>query len=317
MEIYEITTIGQSNREAFRGYISPEVYRQLEPSGEAMALGALRDGWAVGALTFEVWEGSLNILSLGVDPSVNEDICRVELLDFLIQVIQDNKNIHSIQSVFFPASEEERLALTISYLTAGFAVSVTESKRYVLSLEKLADSQELTSGAGAGQFRFLSDLQGQGLTLLNAFLRANPSAYIDLPILDGDLIAEISLLSFAEDRSPDAALLFSHRTHSGVSLSLIALKDKAAARKGMPLLRLAAEQVQKRFPPETKVTVDGVNDFGNALVSKLAKDAILYETPALLADWQHSPLPALPSLAEMIVAYMEDNDRVTAGMTER
>jgi hypothetical protein len=306
MEIYEITTIGQSNREAFRGYLPPEVYRQLEPGGEAMALGALRDGWAVGALAFEVLTGSVNILSLAVDSSAGAAHCGADLLQTLVEAIQGNEALYSAYSIFAPESDEVRQTLSIAYLAADFALSVTESKRYVLSLEKLMDSSELASETKTGQLALLSDLPGGGLTLLNTFLRSNPMAYIDIPVIEGDLLTEISVLSFGDDRRPDAALLFNNRTDAGFSLALLLFQDKAAARKGMPMLRLAMEAIQKVFPPETIVTVDGVNDFGNALIGKLAKDAIIGETPVILADWQRTALPSPPSLAEMVFDYLEE-----------
>jgi hypothetical protein len=307
---FEITTVGESNRGAFTGYIPSDALRLLTSSPNVLALGALSGGWAVGALVFEVRGGNVNILSLCVDPSCYQEGAGVDLLLSLQDIVQKSDEVLSISGVFAASNADEQLALSVAYLEAGFTLAESESKRYVLSLDRLLESKELQGGGSVHKsVHLLSDLPEEGLKLLNRFLYENDNAYIDLPLQKGDLLSEISVLSMGDNNRPDGAVLFNNRTNSGFTLALMLFKDRAASLKAMPMLRTVMEAARKTFRPGMEVRICALNEFSDALVRKLAKDALLYTSSAMQVEWLKSErgLDADdPSFAELVVDYIED-----------
>jgi hypothetical protein len=306
MGCFEITSIGKNNREAFRSYIPAGIFRQLKSGSGPLALGVLSEGWGVGALTFELRETRAQILSLCIDPTHYTESCAANLLQSLVEIILEDKNIRSIEGLFVPKDTKESWAMTMAYGMAGFTLGETAVKSYTVSLGNLLKAHGQKNERTDDRVVLLSDLPENRLSLLNRFLRANPMAYIDLPVREGDLIPEISVISLDAEGEPDGALLCNNRTDTGFSLALLVFRDKAAARKGMPMLRLAMGAAGKLFAPETNVQICGVNDFGNALIGKLTKGAILRQMPMIRAVWQPDASPKSPSAADLIFHSLEE-----------
>ena len=83
-----VTILHKDNAAPFAPYLLPQVGRALGAGEDIAGLGAIKDGHAVGALTFQMDEGVLRILSFYVDTAARRQGIGTVLLEALTELIE-------------------------------------------------------------------------------------------------------------------------------------------------------------------------------------------------------------------------------------
>jgi hypothetical protein len=311
MEIYDITSIGGSNLEAFSVFMPEHLARRLGKDPGLFAIGAIHEGYASGALVFStsedtVWIESLDFVRVGEV----ERTCAQDLLAALADIAQNDEELRGITAIFSEDRPGDVDALLSAYREGGYLVEKIPSGAYAFSLsDALAAPAFAGKGEeGTGGVKPLSALKKADLNALNRYLAATEGAYIDLPLAPEDYIQEMSVLSEGDGKSPDGVLLFDHPREDEFSLALFLLSGKNAPVRALPMLRKALKAAEKQFPPHTTVNVACVTDASRALLFKLIGQDALKEIAVYEANLPLTSKKAIVEAVDAIEAWFAERN---------
>ena len=252
----------------FRTLLLPEVGDALAAGEPLTALGLTEDGLALGAAAGHLENGRFWIRSLYVAPEHRRRGGGRLLAETLERLVSQHASAMEIR---FTLTRAEHQTLPPFLLALGFQREAGEKADMVLTTLKSASTSPFFSGGGDGSGTPLSQVGDGALSLLEkAALAANaplPEGGLKAPQVD----REISVCSF-EGSNPQAFVVL-EQIHPQL-LTLSAVWSGARSPAVLPgLLRTAMSLAQKRYPPETALTVQAMGEVSAGLVKTLLPDA--------------------------------------------
>lgn len=281
-----VTSIAADNMQLFSAYMSRQAAAMLKGGLPLLALGALDDETACGAITGYLESKSVfRLNSLYMAPASRRRGGAALLLRALSELLGDEEQIEEVRIDYIEFGDEER-GLSALLDAAGFEQEEPEMHFFGTSLSELAGSSFFSSADGQNacivSFADMSD-----------FLVRSVDKHFSLegmPILDGALLGsalERELSSGLSDgRSVPA---FDVITREGERLHIAFLYAEPAFSSRLPeLLRASMHHAVGKYPSDTLVTMQTVNRNGEAVARRvmhgsgyrdLARSAVRYFPP--------------------------------------
>jgi ribosomal protein S18 acetylase RimI-like enzyme len=274
----ELTIIGKTNKDAFIPLLPPSISERFHNEPGVFAFGAVSDGKAVCAISCEVEEETIHILSLFAADDYRRQGFEKFLLSELTERARKSK-ISSINAFFIPQSNYD---IRNIYEASGFLTEERKESFYTLSLAKIKQLKSL-KGDSPKEAVFLKDLPQPMLRQIERTLVDKGADFIALPLsAETGVAMDLSLAHIDKSKSLNALLLFDKPTESGINLTFA----YASALGGGALKKLLVAALAKTaelLPDDAVVGIPVVSGAASRLVKKIAGDAIISETFACSA----------------------------------
>lgn len=252
----------------FRSLLLPETADALAAGEPITAFGLIEEDIAIGAIAGYLRGSVFRISSLYVAPDYRREGGGWMLMDALTQVIVN----HAVGiEISFTITREEHRTLQLFLEAVGFVRKVDDGNEiYITTLDNITASsfwERIKISRGTSFSRISSS------SLHSAELEAWDA---NAPIPKGGLSArtvdkDVSVAALKSGKV-EAYVVFENTWAEGLTLS--AVWSKSTNPLVLPgLLRYATEQLTKKYPRETSLVVQTVNDASAAMVRAIIPEA--------------------------------------------
>lgn len=265
----QIVALSPDNASAFYSLLLPETADALAAGEPVTALGLIDKDTAIGAVAGYLSKTVFQISSIYVAPDHRRWGGGWMLMNALVELLE--QHVSGIEISFTITQQEHRFLQTFMEAMGFHKEPNNGQNTYLTTLDKIGT---------APLFATIKSSIGTPFCKLSKTLLYSTeqiAAQANAPMPKGGLLAD----SIDQDISAavlekgciQAYILFDHSWSDGLMLS--ALWSQSASPLTLPgLLRFAAERLRKKFPPETQLALQTVNDTAEALVKALLPDAI-------------------------------------------
>lgn len=285
----KVTSIAKDNIQFFSDYMSSQAVAMIEGGMPILALGALDDETACGALTgFVETRGTFRINGLYMAPSSRRRGGAAMLLRVMGELLSEFENIESVKIDYVEFGEDER-NLSGLLEVAGFEQKTPETHFFATELTELSKCRFFKTGdahaVDAIPFSEMSDylmrsvdkrFAVDGMPGMKMQLGSDLERELSTGIVEGTSVPAFVLVVSQKPRL-HVALLFSQPEYSS---------------KLPALLRGALQRAIEKYPGETLVTMQTVNEKGEAIARRIMTDCN-YKNLARSAEFVLRPVEAL------------------------
>lgn len=249
----------------FRSLLLPETADALAAGEPVTALTLTDDALAVGAVAGYLEHGFFQITSLYVAPDYRREGGGRMLLEGLAQVLDDRA---SGMELSFTATQEEHKTLFPFLEVMGFQRKENHGETiYLTTIGAALGSTLFQSGKGLG-----TPFSQVDARLLTAASKAAMVPGVPLPVdgLKGKTVDPDISMAAVQNNDVQAYLVFDTAWPGGLTLSAVWSKNPAL----LPgLLAAAADRMRQKYPPETRLAVQAVNNTSAELIRVLLPEA--------------------------------------------
>lgn len=267
----DVTLIGEDNLQYFERLLYPETVRTLRAGQPILALGAVDNGMACGALAG--WpEGDVFIIqSIFVTSSCRGRGAGKALLDELVRLCSFLPELEKIRCSFTISCEDHK-KLSDYLGKQGFHFEDIEDGVVSVPLSALQELAFYRNTNPAFRAYALSELSDRMLRGLDKRLTTEAGPVLQQPLEKAPLERDLSTATLA-GTSIDGCLLFEK---SGDGRLALRYADAGANQSGGVFTSLLLKSYQmaiKKYPPDTEVLIQPVTELSQALVKRLAPNA--------------------------------------------
>ena len=279
----EVTLIDKDNLQYFESLLFPQTVKLLRADQPYLALGAVDDGTACGALGGGPQGGDFFVEQLYVCPSCRGRGAGTALLKELVRLCAFLPEIRELRcSYTVHCSDHEKLRGFLE--KQGFRSEKLEDGFVSVPLSALAELAFYKTTKPAYRSYSLSELPESLLRGLDKRLALDAGPVLRQSLEKAPLDTDLSSATVAENKI-DGCLLFERLADGRLSLSYA---DAGASQSGGVFSSLLIKSYQtalKKYPADTEVLIQPVTELSQALVKKLAPEARNLSYSAVLPLW--------------------------------
>lgn len=259
--------VNSEETECIRALLVPNVYEEWKAGRDMLVLAAVKDRIAVGALAAAMEDGDLAILSLYMAPEYRKQGGGSLLLDACIMIAEQEADAVTADFVVTSPEEEEMERLLVG---RAFWEEVPAGAIYETELRKLSENPVLQK-KGNDSGVPLSKLGPVEKKKAEQMLAEKNVPWEYGMFTEKSLEQDISRILF-RDQEPVGFFLCDYNA-GGVLSVTGAWNGSGVAVKFISMLTGAVAEAAKKYPPETKVTMQAVNGTTEKLILTLLPGA--------------------------------------------
>lgn len=264
----ETTIIDEGNLQYFKTLLLPETIRSLHAGTPVLALGAVDNGMACGALTGGPLDGSFLIDSLFVSPAHRGRGAGTALLNELTRLAAQQTKLRELRCAFtISCADHELLPPFLS--RHGFIFEPVPNSVVSIPLGALAQLSFYKTTQTAVRVCALSELSDGLLRSLDRRLAAADGPLLDQPLDKAPLDRECSTVT-VKGHAIDACLLLEKKDEKHISF--VYADAGSAIGSGSVfsgLLITSYRQCLQKYAADTQVLIQPVTPLSQALVERL------------------------------------------------
>jgi|GEM_PF-986172 len=270
----QVAAISNEDRGLFLPFLTPEVGDLLMSGFPMTALGLLDDETACGILTgFLESSSTFRINGLYVAPGFRRRGGAALLLQTLGDLLEPELQVTDVVASYAETSPDVAL-LTPLFKSAGFVEEEGDSVLYGISLGEVCKGAFFTASGDSSGSRLLpfASIPELYIRQLDHLFRRKDLPLLNKPLTKAPMDRDVSVGYYAEN-AIQAFILFVHHMSGVLNLAYAYTgSGKAASRLFPSLLRKACRLAAGKYPPDTLLTIEAVNQISASLVERILRD---------------------------------------------